>query len=152
MWAILSRPKCVKRGAKHMYHWSDECCVLAISLPFLWTSTGYHKMVTIKLHMVVLFKVIWGLGFELHLKSNIIRHRLSVKISQKHVFDRYKHCLWLKNRYLIINVRILAGRSRINSSWPSDAIWRYKSGSTLAQLMAYSLTAPNHYLNQCWLN
>ena len=35
----------------------------------------------------------------------------------------------------------------INSLWPTDAIWRHRSGSTLAQVM----TAPSHYLNQCWL-
>ena len=35
--------------------------------------------------------------------------------------------------------------------WPSDAIWRHRSGSTLAQVMACCLTAPSHYLNQCWL-
>ena len=40
----------------------------------------------------------------------------------------------------------------INSLWPSDAIWRHRSGSTLAQVMACCLTAPSHYLNQCWLN
>ena len=38
-----------------------------------------------------------------------------------------------------------------NSLWPSDAIWRQGSGSTLAQVMACCLTAPSHYLNQCWL-
>ena len=38
-----------------------------------------------------------------------------------------------------------------NSLWPSDAIWRHRSGSTLAQVMACCLTAPTHYLNQCWL-
>ena len=38
-----------------------------------------------------------------------------------------------------------------NSWWPSDTIWRHKSGSTLAQVMAYCLTTPRHYLNQCWL-
>ena len=32
---------------------------------------------------------------------------------------------------------------------PSDAMWR--SGSSLSQVMACCLTAPNHYLNQCWL-
>ena len=37
------------------------------------------------------------------------------------------------------------------SLWPSDAIWRHRSGSTLAQVMACCLTAPSHYLNQCWL-
>ena len=38
-----------------------------------------------------------------------------------------------------------------NSLGPSDAIWRQRSGSTLAQVMACCLTAPSHYLNQCWL-
>ena len=37
----------------------------------------------------------------------------------------------------------------INSSWPSDAIWQYESGSTLAQVMACCLMAPSHCLNQC---
>ena len=34
--------------------------------------------------------------------------------------------------------------------WPSDAIWQHKSRSTLAQVMAYHLTAPSNNLNQCW--
>ena len=38
-----------------------------------------------------------------------------------------------------------------NSLWPSDAIWWHRSGSTMAQVMACCLTAPSHYLNQCWL-
>ena len=39
----------------------------------------------------------------------------------------------------------------INSLRPSDAIWRHRSGSTLAQVMACCLMAPSHYPNQCWL-
>ena len=38
-----------------------------------------------------------------------------------------------------------------NSMWPGDTIWRRRSGSTLVQVMACCLTAPSHYLNQCWL-
>ena len=38
-----------------------------------------------------------------------------------------------------------------NSVWPSDVIWWQGSRSTLAQVMACCLTAPSHYLNQCWL-
>ena len=38
----------------------------------------------------------------------------------------------------------------VNSLWPSDAIWRQRSGTRLAQVMACCLTAPRHYLNQCW--
>ena len=37
-----------------------------------------------------------------------------------------------------------------NSLGPSDAIWRWRSWSTLVQVMACCLTAPSHYLNQCW--
>ena len=39
----------------------------------------------------------------------------------------------------------------LNSLWPSDAIQRRRSWSTSSQVMACCLTAPNHYLNQCWL-
>ena len=46
---------------------------------------------------------------------------------------------------------ILTRPQFVNPLWPSDAIWRQRSGSTLAQVMACYLTAPSHYLNQCWL-
>ena len=39
----------------------------------------------------------------------------------------------------------------INSLWPSNAIRRQGTESTLAQVMACCLTAPSHYLNLCWL-
>ena len=39
----------------------------------------------------------------------------------------------------------------INSLWPSNTIWRHKSGSKLAHVIVCCLTAPSHYLNQCWL-
>ena len=35
--------------------------------------------------------------------------------------------------------------------WPSDAIRWQGNESTLAQVMAWCLTAPSHYRNQCWL-
>ena len=38
--------------------------------------------------------------------------------------------------------------SNINSLWPSDAIWRHKSGSALAHVMACGVTAPSLYLNK----
>ena len=38
-----------------------------------------------------------------------------------------------------------------NTLWPSDAIWRWRSWSTLVQVMTCCLTAPSHYLNQIWL-
>ena len=53
---------------------------------------------------------------------------------------------WLNATGIIWNCTV-----EVNSLWPSDAIWRQRSGSTLAQVMACCLTAPSHCLNQCWL-
>ena len=39
----------------------------------------------------------------------------------------------------------------IKSLWPSDGIWQHRTWPTLAQVMVCCLTAPSHYLNQCWL-
>ena len=39
----------------------------------------------------------------------------------------------------------------VDSLWPSDAIWRYISVSTFAQIMCCSLTAPSYCLNKCQL-
>ena len=50
----------------------------------------------------------------------------------------------------VINVKLWVS-ILVNSLWPSDVIWRQGSNSTLAQVMACCLTAPSHYLNQCWL-
>ena len=40
--------------------------------------------------------------------------------------------------------------SVLNSLWPSDTTWRHKSGSTLAQVMAWCRQAPSQYLNKYW--
>ena len=54
--------------------------------------------------------------------------------------------------------KILLNYSRIprpiwwpfNSLAPREAIWQHRTWSTLVQVMACCLTAPSHYLNQCW--
>ena len=38
----------------------------------------------------------------------------------------------------------------LTSLWPGDAIWRHRSGSSLAQVMDWCLMVPSHYLKQCW--
>ena len=53
---------------------------------------------------------------------------------------------------IVCEMSAILSRGRlVNSLWLSDAIWRHRSGSTLAQVMACCLTAPCHRLNQCWL-
>ena len=60
-------------------------------------------------------------------------------------------CLDILISYAAIESNILIWRNwLIKSLWPSDAIWRHKSGSTLVQIMACYPTAPNHYPNQRW--
>ena len=54
-----------------------------------------------------------------------------------------------KNVTMATQFFTLAQAVSINSLWPSVAIWRHRSWSTLAQVMARCLTAPSHYLNQC---
>ena len=59
---------------------------------------------------------------------------------------------WNSNRNSIIFIEENAFQGRwVKSLWPGDAIWRQGSRSTLVQAMAWCLTAPSHYLNQCWL-
>ena len=50
----------------------------------------------------------------------------------------------------IVEIFSVAGLLK-RALWPSDAIWRYGSRSTLVQVMACCLTAPSHYLIQYWL-
>ena len=44
-----------------------------------------------------------------------------------------------------------ASELKINSLWPSDTIWQHRPGPPSAQVMAWCLMAPSHYLNQYWL-
>ena len=61
-------------------------------------------------------------------------------------YDWHRNICWIQSILLVI-----VHQPVLNSLWPSDAIWWHRSGSTLAQVMACCLTAPSHYLNQCWL-
>ena len=62
---------------------------------------------------------------------------------ERHFLEIYICIMTLREFFLLKFVR--------SSLWHSDAIRRQWSRSTLAQVMACYLTAPSHYLNQCWL-
>ena len=58
-------------------------------------------------------------------------------------------CVWrlhFKNHY-----HISQGWG-VNSFVAPDTIWPHRHKPTLVQVMACCLTAPSHYLHQCWLN
>ena len=61
-----------------------------------------------------------------------------------------KICLHFYSMVVVVETHPHGGQG-LNSLWPSDTIWRHVSGSTLAQIMAWCLAAPNHYLNHCSL-
>ena len=65
--------------------------------------------------------------------------------------DLRHHCTDVMALEWIFYLMSVYTKSLFNSLWPSGALWRQRSGSTLAQVMACCLTAPSHCLNQCWL-
>ena len=70
-----------------------------------------------------------------------------------HLLTAFISC-WLYRWFAIIKTIVydlLRCGFPVNSLWSRDTIWRQRSGSTLAQVMAFCLTARSHYLNQCWL-
>ena len=74
-------------------------------------------------------KLLWNLNWNLYI------------ITEENPFENF---IWKM-------AAILCRPQCVNSLRPSDAVWRQWSWTTLAQVMACCLTAPSHYLNQCWL-
>ena len=70
--------------------------------------------------------------------------RIWAKISQLKITTEH-------NDEKLLRYTIYQEGSPLNSLWPCYAIWRHRSGSTLAQVMAWCPMAPSHYLNQCWI-
>ena len=98
---------------------------------------------------------IFDVFFDLHLNKQLSKH------SRCRWFEILLCSLWHHRNemcthfcYALFKVfRSVQGEYiMLNTLWPSDAIWQCRSGSTLAQIMAYCFMAPSHYLNQCWLN
>ena len=75
-------------------------------------------------------------------------HSLCYIYITMYLWTRWHHSNWLTGAHKIEHKSIT---STVNSLWPSDAIWCHRTWATLIQVMAWCLTAPSHYLNQCWL-
>ena len=73
---------------------------------------------------------------------------MSVKFEGK-----YRNILWniCTSISCLQNVTHFVQALVFNSLWNSDITWWHRSGSTLAQVMACCLTAPNYYLKS-WTN
>ena len=104
-------------------------------------------------------KLLWGwyIGFTMYVRPSILVeawwhiHALVnwVVLGTKPLFEPMLTYVDCSQRYIFQSNFIL--KFKFNSLGPSDAIWRWRSWSTLVQVMACCLTAPSHYLNQCWL-
>ena len=83
----------------------------------------------------------------------VLKPDITWKLGQYHAYrcPGSLHHEVISNYYLVVIPENIWMQLILNSSGPSDAIWRHRSGSTLAQVMACCLMAPSHYLNQCWL-
>ena len=86
----------------------------------------------------------WWLIFNWALRKN------SREIFQsKYTHIQPKNYIWKHN---LQNGNKFVGPHYVKLLWLSDAIWQQRFGSILVQVLACYLTAPCHYLNQCWLS
>ena len=77
---------------------------------------------------------------------------LLLSILQKKLIQIYLNCHWISRDFIIRHMLCLLHCSTArNSLCSSDTLWQHGSGSTLAQVMAWCMMAPSHYLSQCRL-
>ena len=123
-------------------YFTETICIFII---FLYHDTYFNDCVTI-------YRNMWCIRFHPYLVApGFLEIEWATKWSIWMVY-------WESNKFATEGNDILIGEicqmhttHYLNSLWPSDAIRWQRSGSTLAQVMACCLTAPSHYLYQCWL-
>ena len=87
--------------------------------------------------------------YNMHVTYNKYQYNYNVSWTQACFDENLRHINGLVTKTDPSNKAL--GLDSFNSLWPSDAKCRYRSGSTLAQVMACCQRAPSHYLNQRWL-
>ena len=118
----------------------------------IWTNWDMNKMVAIFQTLKFCF---WGCNW--HNESRWIQAMASCLTSTKSKpvmndpFHWHMHMVADTWPHWQLPYLCIVWHCCLNSLRPSDAIWRHRSGSTLAHVMACCLMAPSHYLNQCWL-
>ena len=127
-----------------------NCYVLSTLIILVFTSstviTFYHLLIKSVFYQVMLTCTCDLLETSSHISRYIDGLGRDRRNSIANALELYVF-LGLSNRYALSSLCFVV----VNSFRPSDAIWRHRSGSTLAQVMACCLMAPSHYLNQCWV-
>ena len=85
-----------------------------------------------------------------------IFHGTGISYYKDEMVIKLSYCLYNRNPFSGKTASFIlrwppSWKRHINSLWPSDAIRRQGTESTVAQVMACCLMAPSRYLNQCWL-
>ena len=108
---------------------------------FSWWNVAIQRMCVLWLYM-------YWCDFLLHVLSDICTHVFTnLKHAQVSFFISHFTVTSLSN-YDAITEYV----SDFNSLAPSDATWSQRTWFTLVQVMICCMTAPDHYLNQCWLD
>ena len=104
-----------------------------------------YQLTIINLHKCSIYHRPW----LAHIFISVCINAISIICDDLCIFLFQQLIKWIS--WHTINNSTFYFTEEVNSLGPNDAIWRQRSGSTLAQVMACCLTAPSHYLNQCWL-
>ena len=77
----------------------------------------------------------------------------TIGLTVTHFSEIWKKVFFRENTFenIVRKMSAVLFRPQYISMWFSDTIWRHRSRSILAQVIACCLTAPRQYLDQCWL-
>ena len=136
-----------------IYHASYSAMIRYVTKALDFMEMDVHSPLT--LAMLVLW--VNGPNFVISMHSGV--PDVSANSAAEQVCYALPICLWLS-----LTMGHLCGQDAIQNSRRDPAslpalkllsysmeIWLYRSGPTFAKVMACCLTAPNHYLSQCWL-
>ena len=139
----------IHRQSNFVLNWSNTHVELIILNIYFWLHFWLNK--SARHHM----PTVW---YADHI--SIHRHWFIICINIIQIFILQKYPCWHESSSVRPNVIHYMSTSGTDLSFPSpqmqlltpiDAIWRHGTWTTLVQIMICCLTAPSHYLNQCWL-
>ena len=157
-----ARAKCIPHSYSHKYSWDLSTqnitefathCFIALIKVSKCLSVWFHMCPDIAEILLWLNILCENLFYRIRrgeflLSPNTYTLVIPLGFFYSAEFPTAKYILQIKRDY--IHKPWCNTHSNINSLRHSGVIWRHRSGSTLAQEMVCCLTAPNHYLKQCW--
>ena len=123
---------------RHSSHGDDSWCLMSLTHT-IYTLSDVSN-IQICLTIVIYVKLMWSLRIY-----SVVNHEFATRM-----FPRWRY-LPTYGRFACKKGNRSSYCTNVDSSWPSDAIWRHDSGLTFDQIRACCLMASSHHLNQCWL-